>query len=97
MEAYVNCRKLLQEEMASNDPDAAQMKRLSDEMDELQEKMQLIDDITELSRARNEFNALIGQINQLLQFIVTGTMDEDDGSCGGNCGGSCARCGGCAN
>ena len=39
--------------------------------------------------ARSEFNSLIGQINQVLQFIVTGRMEES--GCGGDCG-SCSGC-----
>ena len=43
-----------------------------------------------LTDARNAFNALIGQINQVLQFIVTGEMQQPEG-----CSGSCASCSGC--
>ena len=46
-------------------------------------------DIAALTEARSEFNSLIGQINQVLQFIVTGRMDE------GGCSGSCDSCKGC--
>ena len=49
----------------------------------------MIDDIVELNRARNEFTELINQVNQVLQFIVTGNMEE-----AANCTGSCATCGG---
>ena len=76
--------------MQSDNPDPAAMKRLSDEMDEAQERLQMIDDIVALSDARNEFNSLIGQINQVLQFIVTGNMEEGSG-----CTGSCESCPGC--
>ncbi|MBO4322385.1 MAG: hypothetical protein J5919_05225, partial [Clostridia bacterium] len=58
--------------------------------DEAQERLQMMDDIAALTAARNEFNSLIGQINQVLQFIVTGKMDEPSG-----CTGDCAHCGGC--
>ena len=66
------------------------MKRLADEIDEAQDRLQMIDDVLAMTQARNEFNALIGQINQVLQFIVTGRMDDPSG-CSGNCG-SCAGC-----
>ena len=59
-------------------------------MDEAQARMQMIDDIIALTQARNEFNGLINQINQVLQFIVTGRMDEPEG-----CSGSCDTCSGC--
>ena len=75
--------------MEEENPDPAAMQRLSNEMDEIQERLQMIDDIAALTEARSEFNSLIGQINQVLQFIVTGRMDE------GGCSGSCDSCKGC--
>ncbi len=75
--------------MHSDDPDPVAMKRLSDELDALQDRLQMIDEIAELTEARNNFNSLINQINQVLQFIVTGRMEET------SCTGSCETCGGC--
>ena len=91
MAHYLEKRGQIQQAMEEENPDPAMMKRLSDEMDEIQEKLQLVDDIANLTAARAEFNGLIGQINQVLQFIVTGRMTED----GSDCTGSCATCGGC--
>jgi len=91
MAQYLEKRGQIQEMMEVENPDPAVMQRLSNEMDEIQEKLQLIDDIAELTAARGEFNALIGQINQVLQFIVTGRMTEEEGGCSG----SCASCSGC--
>ena len=91
MAQYLEKRGQIQQAMEEENPDPAMMKRLSDEMDEIQEKLQLVDDIANLTAARAEFNGLIGQINQVLQFIVTGRMTED----GSDCTGSCATCGGC--
>ena len=90
MGAFLEKRQELQTMMQSENPDPGALKRLSDEMDDYQERLQLIDDIVALNDARNEFNALIGQINQVLQFIVTGEMDAPSG-----CSGSCANCAGC--
>ena len=89
MAAYLEKRGQIQEMMEQENPDPGAMKRLSDEMDDIQEKLQLIDDIAELTAARSEFNGLIGQINQVLQFIVTGRMEE------AGCSGSCDSCSGC--
>ena len=82
-------RAAIQQQMQLPAPDPVALKRLSDEMDEAQERLQMMDDIVALTDARNAFNALIGQINQVLQFIVTGRMEES--GCGGNCS-SCAGC-----
>ena len=89
MASFLEKRGELHQLMQSDNPDPVAMKRLSDEMDELQDRMQMIDDIVALTEARNQFNGLIGQINQVLQFIVTGRMDE------AGCEGDCSSCGGC--
>ena len=90
MGEYLEKRQQLQALMQSENPDPGALKRISDEMDAAQERLQMIDDIAALTEARNEFNALIGQINQVLQFIVTGEMEQPSG-----CSGSCAACSGC--
>ena len=90
MGEFLEKRGELQAMMQSENPDPGAMKRLSDEMDEAQERLQMMDDIVALTDARNAFNALIGQINQVLQFIVTGEMPQPEG-----CSGSCASCSGC--
>lgn len=79
----------IQQMMQQTNPDPAALKRLSDEMDGIQERLQMMDDIVELTQARAEFNGLIGQVNQVLQFIVTGRMDN------GDCAGDCSACSGC--
>ena len=89
MAKYLEKRGQIQEMMEEENPDPAAMQRLSNEMDEIQERLQMIDDISALTEARSQFNSLIGQINQVLQFIVTGRMDE------GSCSGSCDSCKGC--
>lgn len=91
MAQYLEKRGHIQEMMEVENPDPAVMQRLSNEMDEIQERLQMIDDIVELTTARGEFNALIGQINQVLQFIVTGRMTDEEGGCSG----SCSSCSGC--
>ena len=90
MGEYLEKRQELQSMMQSENPDPGALKRISDEMDETQERLQMMDDIVALTDARNAFNALIGQINQVLQFIVTGEMQQPEG-----CSGSCASCPGC--
>ena len=89
MAAFLEKRGELQSMMQSDNPDPGAMKRISEEMDDLQDRLQMVDDVVALNDARNEFNSLIGQINQVLQFIVTGRMDES------SCSGDCGSCGGC--
>ena len=89
MAAFLEKRSELQSMMQSENPDPVAMKRVSDEMDALQDRLQMLDEVVALNEARNNFNGLINQINQVLQFIVTGRMDE------AGCSGDCGSCGGC--
>ena len=91
MASYLEKRTQIQEMMEVENPDPAAMKRLSEEMDSIQEQLHMVDDIVELTAARGEFNGLIGQINQVLQFIVTGRMTDEEGGCTGSCN-SCSGC-----
>ena len=91
MGSFLEKRSQLQQLMQGENPDPGALKRLSDEMDADQERLQMMDDIVALTAARDEFNSLIGQINQVLQFIVTGRMDDPSSGCSG----SCESCSGC--
>ena len=71
MAQYLEKRGQIQEMMEVENPDPAVMQRLSNEMDEIQERLQMIDDIVELTTARSEFNALIAQINQVAPSNVS--------------------------
>ena len=89
MSSLLERRGEIQQMMQQPNPDPGALKRLSDEMDEIQEKLQMMDDIVELTQSRAEFTGLINQVNQVLQFIVTGHMDD------GSCAGDCSSCSGC--
>ena len=89
MGQYLETRQQVEKLLVNEQPDTLSLKRLSDEMDEIQERLQMMDDIVELTQARSEFTGLISQVNHVLQFIVTGRMEEE------NCGGDCSSCGGC--
>jgi len=93
MGKYMELRSQLQEMLSQPEPDTVKMQELSNEMDSVHDKLQNIDDIVALTKAREDFNNLIGQVNQVLQFIVTGKLDEPEGGCTG----SCASCGGSCN
>ena len=93
MGKYMELRGQLQEMLSQPEPDTVKMQELSNEMDEAHDKLQNIEDIVNLTKARDDFNNLIGQVNQVLQFIVTGKLDEPEGGCTG----SCSTCGGSCN
>lgn len=90
MGLFMEKRGQLETLVSGEDFDAGEMKRLSNEMDDLQQRLQMMDDIVKMTEARNEFTQLMGQINQVLSFMITGQIDEGQGSCTG----SCATCGG---
>ena len=90
MGRYIEQRNKLQAMLSESEPDSEEIKKVSDEMDALQERLQLIDDVSNLTIARKNFNDLINQVNQVLEFIVTGKIDDSEGGCTG----SCATCGG---
>ena len=89
MNHYLELRGQIQEILSRENPDSAVLKRLSDEMDATQEKLNMIDDIAAMTQARAAFSELINQVNQVLQFIVTGQVPGES-----ECSGSCASCGG---
>ena len=90
MGLFMEKRGQLETLVSGEDFDAGEMKRLSNEMDDLQQRLQMMDDIVKMTEARNEFTQLMGQINPVLSFMITGQIDEGQGSCTG----SCATCGG---
>ena len=79
-------RSQLENLITKEDFDAGEMKRLSTEIDELQVRLQMMDDIAKMTAAREEFSSLMAQVNQVLTFVITGQMDE------GGCTGSCSSC-----
>lgn len=91
MDVFVEKRNEIQEAMQAEDPDPGALRRLADEIDEMQDRLSMMDEIVEMNAARAEFTNLINQINQVLQFIVTGEMSESSSGCGGGCGG-CRGC-----
>lgn len=90
MGMYLECRQKVEELLKEGDKDWAKIKQLSDEMDQHQARMNMVDDIIKLNHARDEFSKLINQVNSVLRFIVTGEMQSEEGGCTG----SCATCGG---
>ncbi|MDR2506183.1 MAG: YlbF family regulator [Oscillospiraceae bacterium] len=71
--------------------DAIKLHRES--MKAIQDELNSIPEYTQMQAARNEFQALISQVNQILGFIVQGDTEQATASCGGSCS-SCAGCAG---
>ncbi len=92
MGQYVEARQRIEALLETENPDPEQLKKLSAEMDDHQQRLSLIDDVQTLTEARENFSNLIEQVNQVLKFIITGQLAEPKSSCGGSCG-SCGGCG----
>ena len=90
MGQYVEARQRIEALLETENPDPEQLKKLSAEMDDHQQRLSLIDDVQTLTEARENFSNLIEQVNQVLKFIITGQLAEPKSSCGGSCG----SCGG---
>ena len=91
LEKLVFLRRELDSAMLRDEPDAKELKRMSDALIALQMDISVYDEITALFQARDVFMRLVNQVNQALRFIITGEMDLMER--GHNP--SCHSCGGC--
>ncbi len=92
MSQYLEHKSRLEEMLHGGSPDPDAIGKLGAAMEEVQGRFQAVPEIAEMNRAREEFNNLINQVNQVLHFIITGEMDQDGES---GCTGSCDTCPGC--
>ena len=80
----------VQNMMQTPDPDQAAIAAEADRLRNMQAELIEMPSVKAMNDAQTEFSNLLGQVNQVLRFIITGQVD--DGGCGGNCsscGGSC--------
>jgi len=80
--------------MSQNEKDWAEVQKLNDEIEECRRYISAIEVMAELDKARENFGNLIQQVNNVLQFIVTGEMTNGADGCTGSCstcGGACGR------
>ena len=92
MGEYLEHKQQFQEILESGNLDVDELTRHKDAMDELQGQFQEIPAIVKMNEAREGFDTLINQVNQVLRFLITGEMSDPETSA---CGGSCASCPGC--
>ena len=76
-------------QLAKEVPDHTALAAHSEQMKAAQEKLNTMDAVIRMGEARGVFSAMMSQVNQVLQFMVTGETEE--AGCSGNCG----SCGGC--
>ena len=90
MGRYMELHAAVNQEMGNEEPDAEKIARLGREMDEIQQTLSALPAVEEMTAARQHFSGLMDQVNKILEFIITGDVQE-----GGGCSGNCSSCGGC--
>ena len=92
MQSFMLHKTMVEDMLAEEDPDQAAMAEHSEAMESLQEALSAMDIVQRMAEARGVFAGMMQQVNQVLRFMVTGEMGEDDGGCGGNCGSCGSDC-----
>ena len=90
MGRYMELHAAVNQEMGNEEPDAEKIARLGREMDEIQQTLNALPSVEAMTAARQSFSGLMDQVNKILEFIITGDVQE-----GGGCSGNCGACGGC--
>ena len=90
MARYMEVKNTLGEVMCQPDADAETVTRLGQEMDEVQRQLNEMPAVEAMTDARQAFSELMNQVNRVLEFIVTGELQQ-----GGGCSGNCSGCSGC--
>ena len=89
MSRFMELRSMLNAAMSMPEPDAEQIAKYGQEMDELQQALNNMPSIDAMTSSRQAFSAMMNQVNKILEFMITGEVEQ--GGCSGNCGG-CSGC-----
>ena len=90
MSRYLELKEALGNLMCQPDPDPDLMARYGQEMDEVQQSMNNMPVVDAMTSARQQFSELMNQVNRVLEFIITGEVEQT-----GGCSGNCSGCSGC--
>ena len=90
MSRYLELKEALGNAMCQPDCDAEVLSRYGKEMDEVQQKLNAMPVVDAMTSARQQFSELMNQVNSVLEFIITGEIQQ-----GGGCSGNCSGCSGC--
>ena len=89
---YEQMRFRMQEMALEEVPDQDVINGLREQMEDLQDKMMQQADMKALQDARNEFTAVMNEVNRELQGVLS--PESLESSCGG---GGCSSCSGCGS
>ena len=86
MHDYADLKMEVQRLLEGEAPDQQALEVKTDRLHEMQDELNQMPLIQQMMEARNTFTDMMGQVNQVIQFMITGEVSE--------CGGHCADCGG---
>lgn len=90
MARFIELKQLIGDEMSKEDADPVLLSEYGKEMDELQQKLNEMSVVDDMTSSRQRFSEMMNQVNKVLEFIITGEVAQ-----GGGCSGNCGSCGGC--
>lgn len=90
MGRYVELKSLIDGIMAQDNPDPNLIAQYGREMDEMQQTLNSMPVVDAMTASRQKFSELMNQVNKVLEFIITGEVEQ-----GGGCSGNCSGCSGC--
>ena len=89
LEQYGAHKHALETLFQQESPDADAVRLHTESMQSLQKELNDTEIVAAMNDARRAFSQVIQQVNQVLQFMITGEMES------GGCGGNCSGCSGC--
>ena len=90
MTRYMELRTAMNEAMGSSEPKPELLAQYGKEMDEIQQTLNSMPVIDAITTSRQNFSELMNQVNKILEFIITGEVEQQ-----GGCSGNCSGCSGC--
>lgn len=90
MSRYLELKEELGNVMCQSDPNPELMTSLSQQMDDIQQKLNAMEVVEAMTTSRQQFSELMNQVNRVLEFIITGELPQS-----GGCSGNCSGCSGC--
>lgn len=91
MGRYIELKELIGSLMSQENPDPELISQYGREMDEMQQAMNSMPAVDAMTDSRQKFSELMNQVNKILEFIITGEVQQEGGGCSGDCSG-CAGC-----
>ena len=89
MSRFMELRSMMNAAMSMPEPDAEQIAKYGQEMDDLQQALNSMPSIDAMTSSRQAFSAMMNQVNKILEFMITGEVEQD------GCSGNCCGCSGC--